>query len=60
MGEHVARMLRNEVHAGFTFAIVLLNAQQKEQMSVSVNKVPFVIQCCDVMLCAAVSIRSVV
>jgi hypothetical protein len=60
MGGHVARMERDERHAGFTFAIIMLNAQQKEQMSVSVKKVPSVIQCCDVMLCAAVSIRSVV
>ena len=60
MGEHVARMERDEVHTRFTFTLIMLNAQQKEQMSVSVNKVPFVIQCCDLMLCAAVSIRSVV
>jgi len=53
-------MERDEVHARFTFAIIMQNAQQKEQMSVSVNKVPSVIQCCDVMLCAAVSICSVV
>ena len=44
----------------FIFTLIMLNAQQKEQMSVPVNKVPSVIQCCDVMLCAAVSIRSVV
>ena len=60
MGEHVALMERDEVHTRFTFAIIMLNAQQKEQKSVSVKKVLFVVQCSDVMLCAAVSIRSVV
>jgi len=38
----------------------MLNTQQQEQTYISVNKVPFVIQCCDVMLCAAVTIRSTV
>ena len=32
MGGHVARMERDDRHAGFTFAIDVLNAQQKEQM----------------------------
>ena len=44
----------------FIFAIIMLNTKQQEQTYLPVNKVPFVIDCSDVTLCAAVSIRAVV
>ena len=32
MGGHVARMEGDEEHTGFTFAIIMLNTHEQEQM----------------------------